>query len=51
MFKNNPDLAMIAAKGFYRNVHLHTMQGRSDIAAEIVGAAEFGEPFGVERTH
>jgi hypothetical protein len=51
MFKNNPDLAMIAAERFYRNMHLRKMHGRHDIAAEIVGAAELGEPFGVERTH
>ena len=84
MFKNNPDLAMIAAheakwmaketlnkimwsaaeacgstalfqkhplERFYRDMHLHMMHGRHDIAAEIVGAAELGEPYNVNRTH
>ncbi|HSC42631.1 MAG TPA: acyl-CoA dehydrogenase family protein [Candidatus Binatia bacterium] len=36
---------------FYRDMHLHMMHGRHDIAAEIVGAAELGEPYNVNRTH
>jgi hypothetical protein len=27
------------------------MHGRHDVAAEIVGAAELGEPYDVNRTH
>jgi alkylation response protein AidB-like acyl-CoA dehydrogenase len=36
---------------FYRDMHLHMMHGRHDIAAQIIGAAELGEPFDVNRTH
>lgn len=36
---------------FYRDMHLHMMHGRHDVAAQIVGAAELGEPFDVNRTH
>ena len=36
---------------FYRDMHLHLMHGRHDIAAQIVGAAELGEPYDVNRTH
>jgi alkylation response protein AidB-like acyl-CoA dehydrogenase len=36
---------------FYRDMHLHMMHGRHDIAAQIVGAAELGEPYDVNRTH
>ena len=36
---------------FYRDMHLHMMHGRHDIAAQIVGASEFGEPYDVNRTH
>ena len=36
---------------FYGNMHLHMMHGRHDIAAQIVGAAELGEPHDVNRTH
>ena len=36
---------------FYRDMHLHMMHGRHDIAAQIVGASELGEPFDVNRTH
>jgi alkylation response protein AidB-like acyl-CoA dehydrogenase len=36
---------------FYRDMHLHMMHGRHDIAVQIVGAAELGEPYDVNRTH
>jgi alkylation response protein AidB-like acyl-CoA dehydrogenase len=36
---------------FYRDMHLHMMHGRHDVAAQIVGAAELGEPYDVNRTH
>lgn len=36
---------------FYRDMHLHMMHGRHDIAAQIVGASELGEPYDVNRTH
>jgi alkylation response protein AidB-like acyl-CoA dehydrogenase len=36
---------------FYRDMHLHMMHGRHDIAAQIVGASEFGEPYDINRTH
>lgn len=36
---------------FYRDMHLHMMHGRHDIAAQIVGAAELGESYDVNRTH
>ena len=36
---------------FYRDMHLHMMHGRHDIAAQIVGASELGEPFDTNRTH
>ena len=36
---------------FYRDMHLHMMHGRHDIAAQIVGAAELGEPYDVNRAH
>lgn len=36
---------------FYRDMHLHMLHGRHDIAAQIVGASELGEPFDVNRTH
>ena len=36
---------------FYRDMHVHMLHGRHDIAAEIVGAAELGEPYDVNRTH
>lgn len=36
---------------FYRDMHLHMMHGRHDIAAQIVGASEFGEPFDTNRNH
>ena len=36
---------------FYRDMHLHMMHGRHDIAAQIVGAAELGEPFDTNRNH
>ncbi len=36
---------------FYRDMHLHMMHGRHDIAAQIVGASELGEPFDANRNH
>lgn len=36
---------------FYRDMHLHMMHGRHDIAAQIVGAAELGEPYDTNRNH
>ena len=36
---------------FYRDMHLHMMHGRHDIAAQIVGASELGEPYDVNRAH
>lgn len=36
---------------FYRDMHLHMLHGRHDVAAQIVGASELGEPFDVNRTH
>lgn len=36
---------------FYRDMHLHMMHGRHDVAAQIVGASELGELYDVNRTH
>ena len=36
---------------FCRDMHVHMLHGRHDIAAQIVGASEFGEPYDVNRTH
>ncbi len=36
---------------FYRDMHLHMMHGRHDIAAQIVGASELGEPYDTNRNH
>jgi alkylation response protein AidB-like acyl-CoA dehydrogenase len=36
---------------FYRDMHLHMMHGRHDVAAQIVGAAELGEPYDTNRNH
>jgi alkylation response protein AidB-like acyl-CoA dehydrogenase len=36
---------------FYRDMHLHMMHGRHDVAAQIVGASELGEPYDVNRMH
>jgi alkylation response protein AidB-like acyl-CoA dehydrogenase len=36
---------------FYRDMHLHMMHGRHDIAAQVVGAAELGQPYDVNRIH
>ena len=36
---------------FYRDMHLHMMHGRHDIAAQIVGASELGEEFDTNRNH
>jgi alkylation response protein AidB-like acyl-CoA dehydrogenase len=36
---------------FYRDMHLHMMHGRHDIAAQVVGAAELGEAYDVNKTH
>ncbi len=35
----------------YRDMHLHMMHGRHDIAAQIVGAAELGEQYDTNRNH
>jgi hypothetical protein len=32
-------------------MHLHMMHGRHDIAAQVVGAAELGELYDVNRAH
>ena len=45
LFVNHP------LERFYRDMHLHMMHGRHDIAAQIAGAAELGEPYDVNRTH
>jgi alkylation response protein AidB-like acyl-CoA dehydrogenase len=34
---------------FYRDMHLHMLHGRHDVAAQIVGASELGEPYDVNR--
>jgi hypothetical protein len=36
---------------FYRDMRLHMLHGRHDIAAQIVGASELGEPYDVNRAH
>jgi alkylation response protein AidB-like acyl-CoA dehydrogenase len=36
---------------FYRDMHLHMMHGRHDIAAQVVGASELGEAYDVNRAH
>jgi len=36
---------------FYRDMHLHMMHGRHDIAAQIVGASELGEAYDTNRNH
>jgi len=36
---------------FYRDMHLHMMHGRHDIAAQIVGASELGEEYDTNRNH
>ncbi|MGZ9157119.1 MAG: acyl-CoA dehydrogenase family protein [Candidatus Binatia bacterium] len=36
---------------FYRDMHLHMMHGRHDIAAQIVGASELGENYDTNRNH
>jgi alkylation response protein AidB-like acyl-CoA dehydrogenase len=36
---------------FYRDMHLHMLHGRHDIAAQIVGASELGEAYDVNRNH
>jgi len=36
---------------FYRDMHVHMMHGRHDIAAQIVGASELGEPYDTNRNH
>ncbi len=45
LFVNHP------LERFYRDMHLHMMHGRHDIAAQIVGAAELGEPYDTNRNH
>ncbi len=36
---------------FYRDMHLHMLHGRHDVAAQIVGASELGEAYDVNRNH
>jgi alkylation response protein AidB-like acyl-CoA dehydrogenase len=36
---------------FYRDMHLHMLHGRHDVAAQIVGASELGESYDVNRNH
>jgi hypothetical protein len=36
---------------FYRDMHLHMLQGWHDIPAQIVGASGLGEPYDVNRAH
>jgi alkylation response protein AidB-like acyl-CoA dehydrogenase len=36
---------------FYRDMHPHMMHGRHDVAAQIVGASELGEPYDTNRNH
>jgi hypothetical protein len=36
---------------FYRDMHLHMLRGRHDIASQIVGAFELGEPFDLNWNH
>jgi alkylation response protein AidB-like acyl-CoA dehydrogenase len=45
LFVNHP------LERFYRDMHLHMMHGRHDIAAQIVGASELGEPYDTNRNH
>ena len=45
LFQNHP------LERFYRDMHLHMMHGRHDIAAQVVGASELGEAYDVNRTH
>jgi alkylation response protein AidB-like acyl-CoA dehydrogenase len=45
LFQNHP------LQRFYRDMHVHMLHGRHDVAAQIVGAAELGETFDVNRTH
>ena len=40
----------IALERFYHDMHLHMLHDR-DIAAQIVGASELGEPFDLNRNH
>jgi alkylation response protein AidB-like acyl-CoA dehydrogenase len=45
LFQNRP------LERFYRDMHLHMLHGRHDVAAQIIGASELGEPYDVNRTH
>jgi alkylation response protein AidB-like acyl-CoA dehydrogenase len=45
LFQNHP------LERFYRDMHLHMMHGRHDIAAQVVGASELGEAYDVNRAH
>jgi alkylation response protein AidB-like acyl-CoA dehydrogenase len=36
---------------YYRDMHLHMLHGRHDVAAQIVGASELGEPYDLNRAH
>jgi len=40
----------IALERFYRDMYLHMLHDR-DIAAQIVGASELGEPFDLNQNH
>jgi alkylation response protein AidB-like acyl-CoA dehydrogenase len=45
LFQNHP------LERFYRDMHLHMLHGRHDIAAQVVGASELGEAYDVNRAH
>ena len=45
LFVNHP------LERFYRDMHLHMLHGRHDVAAQIVGASELGEPYDTNRNH
>jgi alkylation response protein AidB-like acyl-CoA dehydrogenase len=45
LFQNHP------LERIYRDMHLHMMHGRHDIAAQVVGASELGEAYDVNRAH
>lgn len=45
LFQNHP------LERFYRDMHLHMIHGRHDIAAQVVGASELGEAYDVNRAH
>jgi alkylation response protein AidB-like acyl-CoA dehydrogenase len=43
LFQNHP------LERFYRDMHVHMLHGRHDVAAQIVGASELGEAFDTNR--